>query len=265
MLPKREMFQKYPYDLYDRSGERFLQVPYAALGGKFVTVTDVRWYDEPIINIHGWLIRFRVDDTGQEYATKASMPLADPHADPDKVTVLDVALVRDLQAAREKYIGKKYWILRHELIALDNKEIRGVRFKAFTPVVISDVLAGDNSFVPVRLVIKNDQGEEGWLDMAVSPSNGGGGTSTVIGEASLVSALSDVDPHLLFKFSPKVWNALENGTVFIGMTKEQATMSWGEPKSVNRTVTAGRSHEQWVYENNSYLYFDGSVLTGVQN
>ncbi|HEX4859981.1 MAG TPA: hypothetical protein VFV07_02010 [Rhizomicrobium sp.] len=265
MLPKRETFRHYPYDLYDSSGKEFLRVPYGELGGKLVTVTEVRWYDEPIIDLHGWLVRFRVDDTGKEYAVRASLPLADPHADPDKITMLDVALVRDLRAAREKYLGRKYWILRHELIALDDKEIRGVRFKAFTPVTISDVLAGDNSFVPVRLVVKNDQGEEAFIDTAVSRSNGGGGTTAEIGDERLSHTLSSADPRSMFKFSPKVWKALESGDVFVGMTKEQATMSWGEPQTINRTVTAGRTHEQWVYEHGSYLYFEGNVLTAIQN
>ncbi|HIY08554.1 MAG TPA: DUF2845 domain-containing protein [Firmicutes bacterium] len=51
----------------------------------------------------------------------------------------------------------------------------------------------------------------------------------------------------------------------IGMTKEEALAStWGAPESINTTETSGNVHEQWVYPNNRYLYFDNGVLTGIQ-
>jgi hypothetical protein len=53
----------------------------------------------------------------------------------------------------------------------------------------------------------------------------------------------------------------------IGMTAKQVreATSWGGPESINRTVTAGHVHEQWVYATGSYLYFDDGRLTAVQN
>ena len=53
--------------------------------------------------------------------------------------------------------------------------------------------------------------------------------------------------------------------VAIGMTKEQVLSSnWGRPQSVNKTITANGTREQWVY-NGGYLYFDNGVLTTIQN
>ena len=53
----------------------------------------------------------------------------------------------------------------------------------------------------------------------------------------------------------------------IGMTAKQVrdTTNWGEPVKVNRTVTAGHVHEQWVYGGSQYLYFDDGRLTAMQN
>ena len=65
------------------------------------------------------------------------------------------------------------------------------------------------------------------------------------------------------KFGPENWDRILNGKVKIGMTKEMATLSWGDPKSVNKTVTSGKVSEQWVYDSN-YLYFDNGVLTAMQ-
>lgn len=55
--------------------------------------------------------------------------------------------------------------------------------------------------------------------------------------------------------------------VRIGMTKEQARASWGEPYKVNKTITRYGVHEQWVYGIYGYafLYFENDILTSIQN
>lgn len=51
----------------------------------------------------------------------------------------------------------------------------------------------------------------------------------------------------------------------IGMTKDEAlNSSWGQPKDINKTTTKNGTHEQWVYDNNRYLYFDDNELTAIQ-
>jgi hypothetical protein len=56
------------------------------------------------------------------------------------------------------------------------------------------------------------------------------------------------------------------GGVKLGMTAAQVRASnWGAPVSVNRTTGAFGVHEQWVYENDNYLYFENGVLTTIQN
>jgi hypothetical protein len=54
--------------------------------------------------------------------------------------------------------------------------------------------------------------------------------------------------------------------VRIGMSQQEVLMSsWGRPENINRTTTASRTHEQWVYPGNQYLYFDDGRLTAIQN
>jgi hypothetical protein len=56
------------------------------------------------------------------------------------------------------------------------------------------------------------------------------------------------------------------GGVRLGMTMKQVRASnWGQPDSVNRTTGAFGVHEQWVYEEGNYLYFEDGVLTTIQN
>lgn len=55
--------------------------------------------------------------------------------------------------------------------------------------------------------------------------------------------------------------------VRIGMSKSQVInqSSWGEPKYINRTITKHGTHEQWVYSEYRYLYFDNGRLTVIQD
>jgi hypothetical protein len=49
------------------------------------------------------------------------------------------------------------------------------------------------------------------------------------------------------------------------MTAEQATLSWGKPSQVNRTITEKHISEQWIYEGEHYLYFDDGILQSIQD
>lgn len=52
----------------------------------------------------------------------------------------------------------------------------------------------------------------------------------------------------------------------LGMSKEEVEVSlWGKPNDINRTVTQYGTHEQWVYGNGQYLYFEDGILTGFQD
>jgi hypothetical protein len=66
-------------------------------------------------------------------------------------------------------------------------------------------------------------------------------------------------------WSSKIWDEVRQQKVSIGMTEDQATMSWGQPKDINNTTNSYSTHEQWVYGLSSYLYFDDGILTTIQN
>ena len=50
----------------------------------------------------------------------------------------------------------------------------------------------------------------------------------------------------------------------IGMTAEQIRAAWGKPEKVNSTITARGTHEQWVYGDGQYVYFDEGVMRSLQ-
>lgn len=55
--------------------------------------------------------------------------------------------------------------------------------------------------------------------------------------------------------------------VRVGMSAKQVveSTSWGEPDSINRTVTGAGVDDQWVYAGGSYLYFHNGRLRAIQN
>lgn len=52
----------------------------------------------------------------------------------------------------------------------------------------------------------------------------------------------------------------------IGMTKSQVRnkTNWGDPNYINTTTNKYGTHEQWVYDDYQYLYFDNGKLTTIQ-
>ncbi len=66
-------------------------------------------------------------------------------------------------------------------------------------------------------------------------------------------------------WSADICEVLGKGHVSIGMDEEQALVGWGQPDHVNTTTTVLGTHEQWVYDYSSYLYFDNGILTSIQN
>jgi len=61
------------------------------------------------------------------------------------------------------------------------------------------------------------------------------------------------------------WNLVTKGKVKIGWDKKLCKLSWGEPEKINTTKGSFGTHEQWVYPDESYLYFENGKLTAIQN
>lgn len=71
--------------------------------------------------------------------------------------------------------------------------------------------------------------------------------------------------NLIRKYGTAIANLIIQGKVRIGMTKQMCLESWGEPDDINTTIGSYGTHEQWVYGNGYYLYFENGKLTNIQN
>lgn len=72
-------------------------------------------------------------------------------------------------------------------------------------------------------------------------------------------------PKKLSHLSKKARSAISNQQVFLGMSTDEAIASWGRPSDINRTAGAWGVHEQWVYGDNTYIYFKNGKLTSWQD
>lgn len=70
--------------------------------------------------------------------------------------------------------------------------------------------------------------------------------------------------NLQEKYGARAADQIIQGKAWIGMTDDMARESWGEPRDINRTVYSFGVHEQWVYGNGSYLYFEDGKLVTIQ-
>jgi len=59
-------------------------------------------------------------------------------------------------------------------------------------------------------------------------------------------------------------NDIADKKVWLGMTANQALISWGKPKKVNKRVSSSGTDEQWVYPGHQYLYFENDILKSLQ-
>ena len=71
-------------------------------------------------------------------------------------------------------------------------------------------------------------------------------------------------------FLKTISNKTSNNSNFIkkpqiGMTETEVLSSlWGKPEDINKTTTAYGVSEQWVYDNNRYVYLDDGIVTSIQ-
>jgi hypothetical protein len=198
-----------------------------------------------------------MDDNGQEYVASASFD------DPDDASVNNLAPLLDLQAARAKWRSKTLWLKTARLGSYDEvaDKVGDVSVSKGGRATVTDVIAGWYEGTPVRFILSTDSGVEGFVDVNLSGTN----VSRILRDFSRFDEqFFERNPRETYKWPERVWNAIASEKVFVGMTEDQAKLSWGKPKEVNRTVLSRKATEQWVYPG-GYLYFEKGVLVAIQN
>jgi hypothetical protein len=83
-------------------------------------------------------------------------------------------------------------------------------------------------------------------------------------KATINKLVQEKKDRLIKKFGKENGEKINSGYYWIGMTKDMAIESLGNPETVNSSVGSWGVNEQWVYYS-LYLYFDNGVLTSYQS
>jgi hypothetical protein len=145
-------------------------------------------------------------------------------------------------------IGKTIWInnntYKNQELATDNEGISYPLQHLEEVVVVGtktdnvDIILGAGPFC---LVAKKNNGETGYLkynDLYFYRKN-------------------PIKPT----WTQDVVKIIKQRKVKISMTTEQVIISWGKPDDINKSVGSWGVHEQWVYGDGHYLYFEDGILT----
>ena len=221
-----------------------------------------------------WEIQFEFEDNGERLASRNASRF-----------IVGIALLSDIEHARQRWFGDTVWLKQRYLNTYDaaTDTTNRILVGKYTPVEIEDVTTGWYNLVPVRFVLRAEDGRMGFLDLNVS------GTNTMWpGDSRFDDHFIECNPQRQRDWPGEVWDAIGLGEIFIGMTVEQVDESWGRPKGTNVTITEQTRRDQWIYDGlvtptregkglllrtgegtellstRVYLYFDNGTLSTIQ-
>jgi hypothetical protein len=247
-MPKARMLQEFGYKLVEP------EQPYEVVG-TVVTISTVTQTPD------GYTLELATED-GRRLTSRLLNVLL------DDISVSEFAPVRDIEWARQRWLGKQVWLrpspYRVELMIYDAAidELDSIEVKNLSAVTVTDVVASDEEHAPVRLVMRTKSAEEGYVDVTIYEAPRDAILSSLRHHSR---AFFEDDPRLKYKWPVKIWNAIEQQKVFAGMTKEQVRLSWGHPSDIKKTISSGKTREQWVFGRLGYVYFTDGIVTLIQN
>ena len=266
---KTNRFKPYGYSFWRYANDKRVAaaVSYADLAGKVGTVLDIGPKQTTVIGgvaIGSAFQRVvvRMDADGRVVTSD----VRDEHLN-------DVTLLSEIVEARSRWLGKTVWN-RWERIrpSSDSEIMEETRVLKYQPVkVVAVVVGSETSGGSVDFAVQFSNGTEGLLGASVSETNVRPSlleTLHKLGRSGCDwdSRFFSEDPRSARNWTPVIWEAVSNGIVMVGMTKEQVEFAWGKPKSINVTETSGSYSAQWVFSQDRYAYFDESGrVKAIQN
>lgn len=271
ILPQSKALQHYGYqELYQDTNQntapRYAPLRYEEYAGRIVRVVGIGRGNLP----------------GGDHVDEADLQLEGDnkviHGDIDHGCMMDVAPAADLDNARKLYLGKTLWLSSDHLSTYDpqkdtsdaagspalHEAFQKLSIKQYSPVKVLNIVPGWYASAPIRFVVQEEGGAkdvQGYVDVHMSDTNVPEDLRAI---DRFQDTFSDTDPRTKYAWSPKVWTALENKQVFVGMTAQQVRMSWGAPKEVQKT--AGESGaEQWAYDPAHILTLKEGILEDISS
>jgi hypothetical protein len=173
-----------------------------------------------------------------------------------------LALLDDLAAARKRWAGTTVYSRRRLIDVYDSSTstFSSIKVSISEPLKVTDVAWGRTPLPPkpVWIVVQRADGVRGLIPVNMSWTNvlSSKRRSGMPWEDDLLGE----DPRKTHRWDDAVWETIDNHNVIPGMTREQARLSWGDPKEQRDSTAAdGRKIAVWRYDAGT-LVFPGDSL-----
>ncbi len=168
------------------------------------------------------------------------------------ITSMDVPMTIDPQIvedARNLLQGEKVWTKSQIWYDADENAITG---RKFVPVTITDIIPGSIVF-PLKVFIKDENGKDALMFMNIG--------SVGIESRTFQNLFSLSDPKSRYPhIQPEMWEAICNGKVRVGMTKEECKLALGNPADVSAGHDWNSTIDLWQYPDGTFLRFQDGLL-----
>lgn len=173
---------------------------------------------------------------------------------PSIVRINDLAILYEINRDKKVFLHSKDSV---ELVGYKNDTAYVFHEGRLYHTILKDLIS---PIADSLMVIFNEQEAQKERDRAIAHEK-----EIQKKKAANIAARNKRKALLIDKYGESIANLILSHKVHIGMTKDMARESWGRPQDINRTITQFGTHEQWVYGNGNYLYFDDDRLTTIQN
>lgn len=155
-LPKQTALQRFGYRDFQVGDELYESPNYNEYVGRIATVVSVQKVCD------SWDVQFEMQDNGQRVTAAAWRGGID-----------GVAPVADIDAARDRWLGKTLWYKKTWIDTYneDTGEVCSVHLRKNSQVKVIDIGAGWKHSTPVRFILQTAAGKQGYVDMTWTGTN----------------------------------------------------------------------------------------------
>ncbi|HEX2956653.1 MAG TPA: hypothetical protein VHO70_07470 [Chitinispirillaceae bacterium] len=261
LLPKAAMFQRFGYEMY-----RCADLSQCSEADTFYEHSNKRIRYDRFCGDTLRILAVNRDIDGEWLVTMLDSRYSQNlYTHTKKATLTEVVLLKDFEAARERWRGKTVFSSKGVISSTgSNGNLTSIKVRRFDSLKVYDVTYGLSPLPvnPIWLMVKTTNGMEGFIAVRYSWSNVM--IDQVFDGLPWSDDILEFNPMMHYNWDVVIWELIENHRITIGMEKEQVLMSWGRPMQKSDTTSNGSKLQCWIYPAQK-LYFNDIALITIED